>query len=64
VLVHCYAGSRASAFVYLHRVRIQGVPTRQAREVLIDLWDYSPGYEFYKVPQWRDFVARSEAGSP
>ena len=63
VLVHCYAGSRASAFVYLYRVQEQGVPSQAARKVMIDLWDYSPGYEFYKMRQWRDFVARTEAGA-
>ncbi len=61
VLVHCYAGSRASAFVYLYRVREQAATTQAAREVMIALWDYSPGYEFHKMPQWRDFVARTEA---
>lgn len=63
VLVHCYAGSRASAFVYLYRVQEQGVPSQAARKVMIDLWDYSPGYEFYKMRQWRDFVARTESGA-
>lgn len=61
VLVHCFAGSRASAFVYLHRVRELAAPTQAAREDLIRLWDYSPGYEFHKVGQWRDFVSRVEA---
>ena len=60
VLVHCYAGSRASAFVYLYRVREQAAPTQAAREVMVELWDYSPGYEFYKMRRWRDFVARVE----
>lgn len=64
VLVHCYAGSRASAFVYLYRVNEQTVPTREAREVLVKLWDYSPGYEFHNMRQWRDFVARMEQSSP
>lgn len=64
VLVHCYAGSRASAFVYLYRVRELHQSPLEARETLIKLWDYSPGYEFYKMRQWRDFVARTEAGSP
>jgi len=63
VLVHCYAGSRASAFVYLYRVNEQATPTVAARDVLIKLWDYSPGYEFHKMPQWRDFVARGERPS-
>lgn len=61
VLVHCYAGSRASAFVYLYRVRELAERTQPARDVMIDLWEYSPGYEFHKMPQWRDFVARVEA---
>jgi len=61
VLVHCFAGSRASAFVYLHRVREQAAPTQAAREDLIRLWEYSPGYELHKVGQWRDLIARVEA---
>ena len=61
VLVHCYAGSRASAFVYLYRVQEQGESSQAARKVMIDLWDYSPGYEFYRMRQWRDFVARIES---
>lgn len=64
VLVHCYAGSRASAFVYVYRVNEQAVPTRAAREVMINLWDFSPGYEFHNMRQWRDFVARMEQSSP
>jgi protein tyrosine phosphatase (PTP) superfamily phosphohydrolase (DUF442 family) len=62
VLVHCYAGSRASAFVYLYRVQEQGESSQAARKIMIDLWDYSPGYEFYRMRQWRDFVARIESG--
>lgn len=64
VLVHCYAGSRASAFVYLYRVQALRVPTQPAREVMLKLWDYSPGYEFHRMPQWRDFVARMELAPP
>lgn len=64
VLVHCYAGSRASAFVYLYRVQALGVPTQAAREVMLKLWDYSPAYEFHRMPQWRDFVARMELSPP
>ena len=61
VYVHCFANMRASAFVYLHRVREQAAPTQAAREVLIKLWEYSPGYELHKIGQWRDLIARVEA---
>jgi protein tyrosine phosphatase (PTP) superfamily phosphohydrolase (DUF442 family) len=60
VLVHCYAGSRASAFVYVYRVNELAAASQAAREIVIDLWDNSPGYEFHKMPQWRAFVARAE----
>ncbi len=60
VLVHCYAGSRASAFTYLYRVNELKVPSQSAREIMIELWANSPGYEFHKMPQWRNFVARAE----
>jgi protein tyrosine phosphatase (PTP) superfamily phosphohydrolase (DUF442 family) len=60
VLVHCYAGSRASAFTYLYRVNELKVPSQGAREIMLTLWANSPGYEFHKMPQWRAFVARAE----
>ena len=57
VLVHCYAGSRASAFVFLYRVLKQGAPPAAARRTLETIWANNPGYELPKVPQWQQFIA-------
>ncbi len=56
VLVHCYAGSRASAFTFVYRVRIQGEPRDKARAVLESIWANNPGYELPVVPQWRQLI--------
>lgn len=56
VLVHCYAGSRASAFTFVYRVRIQGAPTDDARAILESIWANNPGYELPAVPQWRQLI--------
>ena len=56
VLVHCYAGSRASAFVFLYRVLEQGAPQEAARRTLETIWANNPGYELPAVPQWQQFI--------
>lgn len=61
VLVHCYAGSRASAFVYLYRLRQQHHARDAAHATLVDIWDNNPGYELDKVAQWLTFIAAEEA---
>ncbi len=60
-LVHCYAGSRASAFVYLYRVGELGHVEPEARATLVDIWDNNPGYELDKVAQWQTFIAAAQA---
>lgn len=56
VLVHCYAGSRASAFVYMYRVRVQKTDRVAARVTLEKIWANNPGYELPAVPQWRQLI--------
>lgn len=56
VLVHCYAGSRASAFVYMYRVREQHADSADARVTLEKIWANNPGYELPVVPQWRQLI--------
>ena len=56
VLVHCYAGSRASAFVFVYRVRALGAPQHTARVTLESIWANNPGYELPVVPQWRQLI--------
>ena len=56
VLVHCYAGARASAFTYVYRVRILGAPAEEARVTLESIWSNNPGYELPVVPQWRQLI--------
>lgn len=56
LLVHCYANSRASAFVFLWRVLKAGEDAGAARADMVRLWDYNAGYEYRNVPQWQAFV--------
>jgi protein tyrosine phosphatase (PTP) superfamily phosphohydrolase (DUF442 family) len=39
VFVHCFANMRASAFVYLYRTLVEGVPEAEARETMSEVWD-------------------------
>lgn len=65
VLVHCYANARASAFVYLWRVRHGGDGGGQARteawETLVRIWDWNAGYELRNVPTWSSFISRASS---
>ncbi|MBK6658141.1 MAG: protein tyrosine phosphatase family protein [Proteobacteria bacterium] len=56
MLVHCYAGSRASAFVYMYRVLEQKADRADARVTLEKIWANNPGYELPVVPQWRQLI--------
>ena len=55
VFVHCFANMRASAFVYLYRTLVQGVPDSEARGVMSEVWD--PG----ELQQWADLIERAKA---
>lgn len=56
VLVHCYAGSRASAFVFMYRVLELGAEPAPARKTLEAIWANNPGYELPVVPQWLQLI--------
>lgn len=55
VFVHCFANMRASAFVYLYRTIVQGVPEDVAGETMSQVWDPS------ETEQWADLIARARA---
>lgn len=38
-LVYCMANMRASAFVYLYRTLVEGVPEAEARATMREIWD-------------------------
>ena len=56
VLVHCYAGSRASAFVFLYRVLALHAERGAAHTTLEAIWANNPGYELPVVPQWGQLI--------
>ncbi len=64
LLVHCYANSRASAFVFLWRVLKAGEDATAARADMVRLWDYNTGYEYRNVPQWQAFVEGALKAAP
>jgi len=50
VLVHCVANYRGSAFTFLYRVLVEGVPEAEARQDMESIWDPSE-YE-----AWNDLI--------
>ncbi|MDA0330213.1 MAG: protein tyrosine phosphatase family protein [Gemmatimonadetes bacterium] len=54
VYVHCFANMRASAFVYLFRSLIQGVPEAEARATMNQVWDPAD------QPQWAALIERAK----
>lgn len=55
VFVHCFANMRASAFVYLYRSLVEGVPEAEARATMNAVWDPAD------QPQWADLIERVKA---
>lgn len=53
VFVHCFANMRASAFVYLYRSLVEGVPESEARATMSEVWDPA------EQEQWSDLIERS-----
>lgn len=53
VFVHCVANFRASAFVYLYRSLVEGVPEEEALAKMNEVWD-PIGSEQY--PQWSELI--------
>lgn len=56
VYVHCFANMRASAFVYLYRTMVEGVPEAEARSTMNEVWDPDD------VEQWGALIRRAQAG--
>ncbi|MEE2899204.1 MAG: protein tyrosine phosphatase family protein [Gemmatimonadota bacterium] len=59
VFVHCFANMRASAFVYMYRTLVEGVPEPEARGTMSDIWDPD------RLQQWAGLieqVRREHAG--
>ena len=59
VFVHCFANMRASAFVYMYRTLVEGVPEAEARETMSEVWDPD------RLQQWAGLieqVRREHAG--
>lgn len=55
VFVHCFANMRASAFVYMYRTLVEGVPEAEARATMNEVWD--PG----ELAQWAGLIERAQA---
>jgi protein tyrosine phosphatase (PTP) superfamily phosphohydrolase (DUF442 family) len=54
VFVHCFANMRASAFVYLYRSLVEGVPEAEARATMSEVWDPA------EQKQWSDLIERAQ----
>jgi len=55
IFVHCFANMRASAFVYMYRTLVDGVPEAEARATMNEVWDPNT------LPQWADLIERVKA---
>ncbi|MDX1645854.1 MAG: protein tyrosine phosphatase family protein [Longimicrobiales bacterium] len=55
VYVHCFANMRASAFVYLYRTLVEGVPEAEARATMDEIWDP------WELEQWGSLIERAQA---
>ena len=55
VFVHCFANMRASAFVYLYRTLVGGVPEAEALATMHEVWDPDG------TRQWADLIMRVKA---
>lgn len=55
VFVHCFANMRASAFTYLYRTLVEGVPADEALESVSPVWDPM------ELEQWAGLINRAQA---
>lgn len=55
VYVHCFANMRASAFVYMYRTLVEGVPEAEARATMNEVWDP------WELEQWGGLIERAQA---
>ena len=54
VFVHCFANMRASAFTYLYRTLVEGVPADEARQAMDPVWDPM------ELEQWAGLIERAQ----
>ena len=54
VYVHCFANMRASAFVYLYRTLVEGVPDAEAKATMHEVWDPDD------QDQWGSLIRRAQ----
>lgn len=54
VYVHCFANMRASAFVYMYRTLVEGVPEAEARATMNEVWDP------WELEQWGGLIERAQ----
>jgi uncharacterized protein (TIGR01244 family) len=54
VYVHCFANMRASAFVYMYRTLVEGVPEAEALATMNEVWDPN------EMEQWGDLIRRAQ----
>ena len=54
VFVHCFANMRASAFTYLYRTLVLGVPAEEARVAMDPVWNPM------ELEQWAGLLARAQ----
>jgi uncharacterized protein (TIGR01244 family) len=54
VYVHCFANMRASAFVYMYRTLVEGVPEAEALATMNEVWD--PG----ELEQWAGLIRQAQ----
>lgn len=54
IYVHCFANMRASAFVYMYRTLVEGVPEDEARATMNDVWDP------WELEQWGGLIERAQ----
>ncbi|MDH3208227.1 MAG: protein tyrosine phosphatase family protein [Gemmatimonadota bacterium] len=55
VYVHCFANMRASAFVYMYRTLVEGVPEDEALATMNEVWDP------WELEQWGGLIERARA---
>lgn len=55
VYVHCFANMRASAFVYMYRTLVAGIPEDEARATMNEVWDP------WELEQWGGLIERAQA---
>ncbi|MBX3015086.1 MAG: protein tyrosine phosphatase family protein [Caldilineaceae bacterium] len=56
--VHCIANMRVSAFTFLYRVLVLGVPIDEARQLLHEIWEPNPIWQHFIDEQLAHWPSR------